>query len=205
MLTSSLEKLVTESKDKTEHFVQTKLPFVTLKSKDQSEERKHESECDMSTDSDKELSQIVKLSKKSKGIQKTKKKSSFRKDCSVDSLIERVACLTVSEPVGSSHVSSFFFLRETYESELELLGKEVSRFFKAHELAKIEIFTSNHHCIMIGLVHHCASQANILSKHPSSLFKTEFGALLYSKKLKGNFKVFFDIQRVAKVKELVNY
>ena len=68
MLTSSLEKLVTDSKDKPEHFVQTKLPFVTLKSKDQSEERKHESECDMSTESDKELSQKFNLSKKSKGI-----------------------------------------------------------------------------------------------------------------------------------------
>lgn len=144
------------------------------------------------------------MAKKSKAIRRPDKKPKKLESQEICSLIERVAGLSVSQPVGAT-VTSIFFLRETFERELASLVREVSRAFKQKELAYIEIFSSNHLCIMVGMVHHHSADANILSRRSSQLFKTEFGASLYSKTLKGIFHVFPDIQRLTKVKELFAY
>lgn len=106
----------------------------------------------------------------------------------------------------ASRVSVIFFLKETFENDFDFLTRDIKRCFfeNPFDLKKIEIFTSNHHHVMIGRVHH-KSDDSIMRKIVSSLFKTEFGASLYSKTLKGTFKVFSDLQTLHKVKDLINY
>ncbi len=54
-------------------------------------------------------------------------------------------------------------------------------------------------------IYHVKTEENCLAKSKSPLFTTFLGGELYSRSLKGTFKVFTDITQVAKVKELVNY
>ena len=88
---------------------------------------------------------------------------------------------------------------------LDLAALRVMR-TRWHEpwLEKIEVFTSNHQRILIGKVHHHGS-AECLGKSKSALFASEIGEQLYSKELKGKFKVFADIQCLQKMRDLINY
>ena len=99
-----------------------------------------------------------------------------------------------------------FFLTETFERNISSLCKEIkSSFFSPFDLKKIEIFSTNHQRILIGRVYHQCKGKSPLSNSKSALFTTEIDGKLYSRDLKGFFKVFGDIQCVTKLKELLNY
>jgi hypothetical protein len=100
-----------------------------------------------------------------------------------------------------------FFLKETYQRHLESLLKDIKKcFVSPFDLVKIELYESNHERIMIGRVYH-SLKTNFagLKTSRSILFSTEFGSLLYSRELKGSFKVYSDIHFTQKIKELINY
>lgn len=106
----------------------------------------------------------------------------------------------------SCEISVIFFLRETFEFHFESLMRDIKKsFVSPFHLLKIEIFNSNHQRMMIGRVHHTVKDQSAFTKSRSALFSTEFGAELYSKTLKGTFKVFNDLVCLTKVKELINY
>jgi len=127
-------------------------------------------------------------------------------------LIEKISNLDVSdEPptVGFQQLqltSLVFFLSETYEHHFDALTRDIKKcFFSPFDLKKLEIFTTNHQRMMMARVFHVAQNFTGLSNSKSTLFTTFIGGDLYSRQLKGTFKVFSDICQVAKVKELINY
>lgn len=99
-----------------------------------------------------------------------------------------------------------FFLRETFEQSLDHLLKELKKaFFFSKDLRKVEMFNTNHLHLMIGKVYTSAGITHGLLKAKSCLFTTDFGSLLYSRQLKGTFKVYDDLMTLQKVKEFVSY
>ena len=151
------------------------------------------------------------------GIKKTKrpqlkykKKAEERVQQDVTTIIEKISTLSVTElpaPVVSVNQKTqlVFFLCETYEQNFYGLCRDIKNsFFSPFDLEKIEVFTSNHQRILIGKVHHHGS-AECLGKSKSALFASEIGDQLYSRELKGKFKVFADIQCLQKMRELINY
>ncbi len=113
------------------------------------------------------------------------------------------------EPEGKQtdfKIELVFFLTETYNNNFNTLCKEIkSTFFSPFDLNKIEVFSTNHERILIGKVYHNCKGKSPLTRSKSALFTTEINGKLYSRELKGTFKVFSDVHCVAKVRELVNY
>ena len=149
------------------------------------------------------------LKKQRQGRHQVNNKKVARLPVDVTALIEKISTLTVQEELAQKDdlkIELVFFLTETYEKNFNGLCKEIkSSFFSPFDLNKIEIFTSNHQRILIGRVYHHCKGKSPLSHSKSPLFTTEINGKLYSRELKGIFKVFSDIQCVTKLKELLNY
>jgi len=128
-------------------------------------------------------------------------------------LIEKISGLAVSEDSPSMmdddqpyETSLVFFLTETFHEHFDSLTKDLKKsFVSPSDLKKIEIFTTNHQRLMMARVYHTLKDFTGLAKSKSTLFTTELGGELYSRSLKGTFKVFADICHDSKVKELLNY
>ncbi len=125
-----------------------------------------------------------------------------KKDKEMTTLIEKISGLAVTERTDSNNdVSSendqttlIFFLTETFEHNFDALCREVKKcFISPFDLKKIEVYVSNHQRIMIARIYHNIKNLTSLKNSKSSLFTTEFGGELYSRSLKGTFKVFSDI------------
>ena len=127
----------------------------------------------------------------------------------VTTLIEKISILSVQDEVNLKNdlkIELVFFLAETYDKNCTTLCQEIKNsFFSPFDLDKIEIFSTNHQRILIGRVYHHCKDKSPLSKSRSTLFTTEIDGKLYSRELKGIFKVFSDIQCMTKLNELLNY
>ncbi|TNV82766.1 hypothetical protein FGO68_gene16305 [Halteria grandinella] len=121
-------------------------------------------------------------------------------------LIERIASLHVAEEQDDSEITLIFFLRETLEFQFEHLLKEVKKcFFFTKDLRRLEVYNTNHMHLIIGKVYSAPGITHGILKAKSSLFTTEFGSLLFSKQLKGTFKVYDDLMTLNKIKDLITY
>jgi hypothetical protein len=135
------------------------------------------------------------------------------KEKDITCLIEKISGLAVSEDSPSMmdvdppyETSLVFFLRETFEEHFDAFAKDLKKsFFSPLDLKKIEIFTTNHQRLMMARVSHTLKDFTGLAKSKSPHFTTDLGGELYSRSLKGTFRVFADICQVSKVKELINY
>lgn len=149
------------------------------------------------------------LKKQRQDRQQVKKRKVARLPEDVTTLIEKISTLTVQEEHAQKddlNIELVFFLAETFERNFSSLCKEIKNsFFSPFDLSKIEIFSTNHQRILIGRVHHQCKGKSPLAHSKSALFTTEIDGKLYSRELKGFFKVFSDIQCVTKLKELLNY
>jgi hypothetical protein len=135
------------------------------------------------------------------------------KERDMTSLIEKISGLAVSEDsptlmeVDQPYETSLvFFLTETFQQHFDALTKDLKKtFFSPFDLKKIDVFTTNHQRLMMARIYHTLKDFTGLAKSKSPLFTTELGGELYSRSLKGTFKVFADICQVSKVKEFINY
>ena len=149
------------------------------------------------------------LKKQRQDREQVKKKKAAKLHEDFTTLIEKISTLTVQEEIAEKDdlkIELVFFLTETFERNISSLCKEIkSSFLSPFDLKKIEIFSTNHQRILIGRVYHHCKGKSPLANSKSALFTTEIDGKLYSRDLKGFFKVFGDIQCVTKLKELLNY